>query len=96
MNTKPACGPQRDPEFFDEIDRVFTKYPEAAERYAVTCTRAEHEVLKIDYSKQVGVSRIEDGRIITEFQDREIERASHSYCCQWKNGECQRICIVQQ
>lgn len=30
MSTKPACGPERDPEFFDEVDRLFAKYPEAA------------------------------------------------------------------
>ncbi|MGW7331419.1 hypothetical protein ACWGIU_23100 [Streptomyces sp. NPDC054840] len=32
MNEKPACGPERDPEFFADIDKVFAQYPEAARR----------------------------------------------------------------
>ncbi|MFF4948673.1 hypothetical protein [Streptomyces chattanoogensis] len=96
MNAKPACGPERDPEFFREIDKVFAQYPEAADRYAVTCLRTELELLKIDFSKQVGVSRIEDGRIITEFYDRDddIVRSSSHYCCEFRHGECTRRCPV--
>ncbi|MFF2791149.1 hypothetical protein ACFVT6_31080 [Streptomyces sp. NPDC058049] len=71
MKASHACGPERDPEFFGELDKLFAQYPEAAHRYAVTCLRVELEVLKIDFSKQVGVSRIDDGRIITEFYDRD-------------------------
>ncbi|MEH6373189.1 hypothetical protein V7793_02315 [Streptomyces sp. KLMMK] len=97
MNTKPACGPERDPDFFEEVDKLFAKYPEAAGRYAVTCRRLELEVLKIDFKKQVGVTRIEDGRIITEFFDRDQVERVGSGCCEWpKNddGLCNRQCDV--
>ncbi|WP_424890259.1 hypothetical protein [Streptomyces sp. XH2] len=97
MNAKPACGPERDPEFFGEIEKVFAKYPEAAGRYAVRCKRLELEVLKIDFQKQVGVTRIEDGRIITEFLDRDevLKRDSESPCCEWpanNDGTCNHLC----
>ncbi|MEU8438629.1 hypothetical protein AB0F18_38230 [Streptomyces sp. NPDC029216] len=96
MNTKPACGPERDPEFFEEVDKLFAKYPEAAGRYAVKCKRIELEILKIDFKKQVGVKRIEDGRIVTEFLDRDkVEISAHHACCEWPpddDGLCSFIC----
>ncbi|WP_051948470.1 hypothetical protein [Streptomyces scabiei] len=94
MNKKPACGPERDPEFFAEIDKVFTQYPEAARRYALRCMRRELEILNIDFTKQVGLSRIEDGRIITEFRDRDddVVRSSHHACCEWHQGHCYEQC----
>ncbi|MGW5850216.1 hypothetical protein ACWFQ8_20080 [Streptomyces sp. NPDC055254] len=93
MKAKPACGPERDPEFFRELDSVFAKYPEAADRYAVTCLRMELETLKIDFSKQQGVSRIEDGRIITEFHDRDDATPRRRACCAWKpSAGCIRQC----
>ncbi|MFF4948672.1 hypothetical protein [Streptomyces chattanoogensis] len=97
MKTKHACGPERDPEFFEDVDKLFAKYPEAAGRYAVTCRRLELEILKIDFSKQVGVTRIDDGRIITEFYDRDddIVRSAHHACCEWPqddDGHCHKIC----
>lgn len=94
MNKKPACGPERDPEFFAEIDKVFAQYPEAARRYAVRCMRRELEILNIDFTKQVGLSRVEDGRIITEFHDRDddVVRSSHHACCEWHQGHCYEQC----
>jgi hypothetical protein len=98
MKTKPACGPQRDPEFFAEIDKVFAEHPEAAKRYAVSCTRLETVVLKIDFETQIGVSRVEDGRIITEFHDRKDDIVrGHAHCCQYIHGyECVRLCPVDE
>lgn len=96
MDTKPACGPERDPDFFAEVDKLFAKYPEASARYAVACRRLELEVLKIDFSRQVGVTRVEDRRIITEFVDRDtLVRSAHHACCEWPrndDGKCNRIC----
>ncbi|OEJ21147.1 hypothetical protein AR457_41300 [Streptomyces agglomeratus] len=100
MNTKPACGPERDPDFFEEVDKLFAKHPEAADRYAVKCRRLELEILKIDFKKQVGVTRIEDGRIVTEFLDRDkVERDAGlaRMCCEWPksdDGSCSFICPI--
>ncbi|WP_189929442.1 hypothetical protein [Streptomyces sulfonofaciens] len=93
MDAKPACGPERDPEFFAAINEVFAEYPEAADRYSVRCVRRERDVLKIDFTEQVGVSRIEDGRIITEFHDRNDDTAgSFRHCCEWMLGACVAEC----
>ncbi|WP_327732684.1 hypothetical protein OG749_01310 [Streptomyces nojiriensis] len=97
MDIKPACGPERDPEFFEEIDKLFARYPEAAERYAVSCLRLETVVLKVDFEKQVGVTRVEDGRIITEFYDREDEenvpKDLFTHCCRYTHKGCVHLCV---
>ncbi|GGU16958.1 hypothetical protein [Streptomyces lateritius] len=90
MNAKASCGPQSDPEFFDALDKLFAQYPRAADKYAIKCMTLERDVLKIDFSKQIGVSHIEDGRLITEYVDRDPTR-EHG-CCVWGRGECLEKC----
>ncbi|MFF9864136.1 hypothetical protein ACF1G0_01710 [Streptomyces sp. NPDC013953] len=98
MDAKPACGPERDPEFFEEVGRLFAKYPEAAGRYAVKCRRLELEILRIDFQKKIGVTSVEDGRIVTEFVDRDtVDDPSEltRMCCEWPDdddGLCNWIC----
>ncbi|MET7703364.1 hypothetical protein [Streptomyces sp. NPDC005485] len=46
----------------------------------------ELDILKIDFRKQEGVSRIEDGRIIREYVDRDPARGAD--CCGWWHGAC--------
>ncbi|QGV81841.1 hypothetical protein [Streptomyces ficellus] len=93
MKAKAACGPERDPEFFRELDRVFAEFPDAADRYAVTCLAVELDVLKIDFTRQVGVSRVEDGRVVTEFVDRDEPTPRRRACCAWKpSAGCIRQC----
>jgi hypothetical protein len=96
MDIKPACGPERDPEFFEEINKVLTRYPEAAQRYSVSCLRLETVVLKIDLEKQIGISRVEDGRIITEFYDRDDEenvpKDLLTHCCTYNHSGCVHLC----
>ncbi|MFJ6104931.1 hypothetical protein ACIQHY_28500 [Streptomyces sp. NPDC092359] len=90
MKAKAGCGPQSDPEFFDALNELFAQYPEAAAKYAIKCMSMELDGLKIDFGRQVGVSRIEDGRIITEFVDRGTTRGGN--CCAWKHDECIQEC----
>ncbi|GAA2380750.1 MULTISPECIES: hypothetical protein [Streptomyces] len=65
-----TCMPDEDVEFHNAIKEVFLKYPEAQRRYALSSLALEDE-MGIDFDKKVGVSRVEDGKIITEFVDRE-------------------------
>jgi hypothetical protein len=73
--------PNEETEFHDAIKEVFLKYPEAQRRYALSSLDLENE-MKIDFDRQVGVSRIEDGKIITEFVDREAV-ARMQLCLKW-------------
>ncbi len=63
-----------DTAFFREITEVFRKHPDAAKRYALASLALEKQ-LGIDYGRQYAVSTVEDGRIITEFHDREKQAA---------------------
>ncbi|WP_129311511.1 hypothetical protein [Streptomyces sp. L2] len=87
MINEPACGPQSDPEFFDALNKLFELYPEAADKYAIKCMTMELDILKIDFRKQEGVSRVEDGRIVTAYVDRDPTRSATD-CCGWWHGEC--------
>lgn len=62
--------PDEDVDFHNAIKDVFLKYPAAQRKYALSSLALEDE-LGIDFDKKVGVSRVEDGKIITEFVDRE-------------------------
>jgi hypothetical protein len=73
--------PNEETEFHDAIKEVFLKYPEAQRRYALSSLDLENE-MKIDFDRQVGVSRIEDGKVITEFVDREAV-ARMQLCLKW-------------
>ncbi|MFE7511357.1 hypothetical protein [Streptomyces sp. NPDC057540] len=89
MDAKAGCGPQSDPEFFAALDDLFARYPEAADKYAVTCMTMQLDVLKIDFRRQVGVSRVEEGRLVTEYVDRDAATRTRSgTCCGWWHGEC--------
>ncbi|MET8244341.1 hypothetical protein ABZV31_07845 [Streptomyces sp. NPDC005202] len=95
MKVKHACGPEADTEFFREIDAVFARYPAEAQKYAVRCLRLQTEVLRVDLDRQVAVSRVEDGRIITEFVDRDAPqvREHHSACCAWSGEAPHKKCV---
>ncbi|GGX06784.1 hypothetical protein GCM10010383_41020 [Streptomyces lomondensis] len=64
-----TCMPNEDAEFHNAIKEVFLKYPEAQGKYALSSLQLENE-MAIDWENEVGVSRIEDRKIITEFVDR--------------------------
>ncbi|MFF7484826.1 hypothetical protein ACFZBC_04905 [Streptomyces luteogriseus] len=89
-----GCKPTEDAEFHDAIKEVFRRYPQAQGKYALSSLDLENE-MKIDFDEKVGVSRIEDGKIITEFKDRESVirmrlclkwNFDHSECLHWREA----------
>ncbi|MFD7626427.1 hypothetical protein ACFV7Q_10340 [Streptomyces sp. NPDC059851] len=70
MTTDDRARGDEDLAFFEAVADAFRKYPDVGGRYALASLEQETE-LGIDFSRQVGVSRVEDRRIITEFVDRE-------------------------
>ncbi|MFH9884499.1 hypothetical protein [Streptomyces bobili] len=76
-------GPEKDVEFFRDLQEVFDKYPDAAKQYHVQFAAAEL-TLEVDLKKQVKVNRVQNGEIISKFVDRESQTASNGeYCCGW-------------
>ncbi|MBT2871821.1 hypothetical protein ACWDU0_00085 [Streptomyces cellulosae] len=92
--TATEYGTSTDTAFFRDITEVFRKHPEAAEKYALASLALEKQ-LGIDYAQRHAVSRIEDGRIITEFHDREtgpqVIRASA--CIKWELRGQNLVCV---
>ncbi|SCL41694.1 hypothetical protein GA0074692_6449 [Micromonospora pallida] len=90
-------GPTVDKEFFDDLTALFAKHPEARGKYAISAL-TEKENLQVDYGRQYGVTRIEDGRMITEFYDLDAPRAAGGRrCCKWidEGGpRCVEYCYI--
>ncbi|MEU8455885.1 hypothetical protein [Streptomyces griseoaurantiacus] len=96
MTTNERVQHKEDAAFFDEVRAVSERYPEAKHRYVIADLTLENE-MGIDYDRQVGVSRIEDGRIIKRFVDRNdpilarmrlcILQDIHGNCLDWREAE---------
>lgn len=94
MKAKTASGPTVDKEFFADLKDVFARHPDVARKYAVRDRSLETDLLQIDFNRQYGVSRIEDGRIITEFRDRsDQELSAHHMCCEWVGDDWDGGCV---
>ncbi|MFJ8717257.1 hypothetical protein ACIRD9_29500 [Streptomyces violaceus] len=76
-----AEAPNGDVEFRNAIMDVFLKYPEAQRRYALASLELENE-MDIDFETQVGYSRIDGNKIITEFRDRDTSVKAR-ICLKW-------------
>ncbi|MFI6370071.1 hypothetical protein [Streptomyces sp. NPDC050546] len=76
-----AEAPNGDVEFRNAIMDVFLKYPEAQRRYALASLELENE-MDIDFETQVGFSRIDGNKIITEFRDRGTS-VKAQLCLKW-------------
>ncbi|MFJ6389829.1 hypothetical protein ACIQJT_19720 [Streptomyces sp. NPDC091972] len=63
-----------DTAFLAEITEVFRRHPEAAKKYTLASREVERR-LGVDYTRQYGFSWIEDGRVLTEYRDRDKEPA---------------------
>jgi hypothetical protein len=86
MTQPHACGPTVDVQFFAEIEAVFQRYPEMAKKYAIACCDHERDIMRINVRDMVGIKRIENDKIITEFKARsEIEKDGPEprTCCLW-------------
>jgi len=83
------CGPDGgDAQFFNALAPVFEQFPDAARKYVIRCIDHETDILKVDFSKQVGMARIEGNRVITEFQDKTLgpdDPGAPLICCQWQH-----------
>jgi hypothetical protein len=70
VTTDKHIGAKEDAEFFDEVRAISERYPEAVRRYAFANLALEKR-MGIDRDRLVGISRVEDGQVITRFVDRD-------------------------
>jgi hypothetical protein len=82
MSEEHACGPDSDTAFFNALAEVFDRFPEKRGQYAVSCVDHETGIMKIDFSKQTAIARIENGQVIERFADRAVA-TSGLICCKW-------------
>ncbi|WP_329499669.1 hypothetical protein [Kitasatospora herbaricolor] len=91
MTTKQQSYTLEGIAFFEAVKAVFDQHPEAKGRYALASLALEN-AMGIDLARKSGFSRAEDGRIITEFVDRDapgLRSTSHRTCRKWDfNGDC--------
>jgi hypothetical protein len=84
MAEEHKCGPETDPDFFNELKAVFDKYPDTAQKYSIRCIAFEKDRMGVDFEKQIGISRIEGHQIITEFQDIDGGATQAGFpCLEW-------------
>jgi hypothetical protein len=82
--------PPAEAAFLTEVAEAFSNYPDMRHRYVLASLALPIE-MGIDFHKQIGVSRCEDGRILIEFQDRDEDSMLRMRHCDIRsiNGECQ-------
>ncbi|GGU97016.1 hypothetical protein GCM10010495_04130 [Kitasatospora herbaricolor] len=91
MTTKQQSYALEDIAFFEAVKAAFDQHPGAGGRYALASLTLEN-AMGVDLARKSGFSRVEDGRIITEFVDRDapvLRSTSHRTCRKWDfNGDC--------
>ncbi|MDX3118574.1 hypothetical protein [Streptomyces scabiei] len=70
MEIKAKFGPTHDTDFFAGIQSVFDRYPDVAKNYSIRYIGGVIDVMKVDLERQVGLSNVQDGEIVTKFIDR--------------------------
>lgn len=99
------CGPSEHPDFFAAVAEVWAQFPEESQEYAVAGLCLHKKILEIDFAKQVGVTSVENGRLVTRFVGRSDVKPPDSedepQCCKWApvgvgqlSHHCLEICEV--
>ncbi|MER6257110.1 hypothetical protein ABT224_37840 [Streptomyces sp. NPDC001584] len=70
MKAKPKIGPTHDTAFFNELQAVFENYLDIAKNYSIGYIGGVGDVMGVDLDRQVGVSTVRDGEIVTKYVDR--------------------------
>lgn len=85
MSAEHRCGPDHDAEFFNEADALFQKFPHLAKKYAIKCLDHEIDLLGVDYAQQIGASRVEGNRVVTQFEPAHLADSAKvdAACCQF-------------
>ena len=104
MADQQTCGPEVDRDFFNDLQAVFDKFPDAAQKYSIRCAGAENEKIlsilgkdpmQLDFQRRVGNYLIKGHKVITEFEEvDDAEPRAHGFhrCCERDDGNCVEWC----
>ncbi|MDH6624700.1 hypothetical protein M2271_002504 [Streptomyces sp. LBL] len=102
MKIKAKIGPTHDTAFFDDLQAVFDRHPDVAKNYSVRHIGRVVDFMKVDFGRQVAMSNVQDGEIVTKFVDRIPDpipdMPTDLGCCAWKltahEWRCVEYCIM--
>lgn len=98
---RPNIGPAHDTAFFNDMEEVFDRHPEAAKNYAIRYFGQDATTLKVDFDNKVAVTNLQTGQLVTRFLDRgEVEKTLEAtpttFCCEWtitgSTMRCTKFC----
>ncbi|MFB6440554.1 hypothetical protein ACFCVY_27895 [Streptomyces sp. NPDC056411] len=100
MKTKSKIGPTHDTAFFDAIQAAFDKYPDIAKDYSIRHIGGVVDAMRVDLDRQVAVSNVQDGEIVTKFVDRSPDPVdpppdptTDPGCCEWRLRHHEWVCV---
>src|SRR5215207_2526255 len=100
MTEQQTCGPEVDSQFFNELQAVFDKFPDVAQKYSIRCVVPENEKIlsilgkdpmQFDFKRRVENYLIKGHQVITEYEDigdDEPRAGSFNACCEWHDRKC--------
>ncbi|MET9734493.1 hypothetical protein ABZZ79_28805 [Streptomyces sp. NPDC006458] len=98
MKAKPKIGPAHDTALFNDIQAVFEKYPDVAKNYSIGYIGGVVDVMGVDLDRQVGVSTVRDGEIVTKYVDRSPGPRSgppeEAGCFRWVWRAGEWVCVA--
>ncbi|WP_406368264.1 hypothetical protein [Streptomyces sp. NBC_01546] len=99
MKAKPKIGPTHDTAFFNDIQAVFEKYPDVAKNYSIDYIGGVVDVMGVDLDRQVGMSTVRDGEIVTKYADRSSGRnpgppPEEEGCFRWALRAGEWVCVT--
>ncbi|MFE3761903.1 hypothetical protein ACFXPI_09075 [Streptomyces sp. NPDC059104] len=100
MKAKPKIGPTHDTAFFKDIQEVFERYPDVAKDYSIGHIGGVVDVMGVDLDRQVEVSTVRDGEIVTKRVDRSLDRGpggppeKEEGCFRWALRAGEWVCVT--
>ena len=94
MATHDNCGPEVDPEFFEDLMEVFRKHPQMQGKYQVVCPAPEGQLLGVDLKDKVGVRNVEGDQVITTYHPVGFQEIGQWYCIQWSCNGYAYVCTL--
>lgn len=81
-NKRKSTGPEKHKEFFEEIAKVFQKYPGMNDEYSISSKTLLKRLIEQKGDSHIITQRWEDNKIVISHSSKS-ESLSADGCCQW-------------